>query len=77
MMSMRMDLRMKATLLVAAITFMQRDSACCRFLEQVGVDKLITMRESNGALTREGKMVMSLFFALLTYGLMSVGRGRK
>ena len=68
---MKFDLRMKATLLVAVITFLQADHACCRFLEQLGFGNLVNMRDSNGALTREGKLVMSLFFALLTYMVMS------
>jgi hypothetical protein len=69
---MKMDLRMKATLLVGVISFMQRDSKCCRFLEQLGMGSVFHMRDENGALTQEGKMVMSLFFALLTYMVMSM-----
>ena len=71
---MKFDLRMKATFLVAVISFLQADHACCRFLEQLGLNKVVNMRDANGALTREGKLVMSLLFALLTYMVMSRGR---
>ena len=72
-----MDLRMKATLLVVVITFMQRDGACCRFLEKLGLGKVVPMRDANGVLTHEGKIVMSVFFGLLTYMVMSRVSGRK
>ena len=68
---MKMDLRMKATFLVVVIFFLQADHACCRFLEQIGFNKIVNMRDSNGTLTKEGKMVMSAFFGLLTYMVMS------
>jgi len=73
---MKMDLRMKSTFLVAVITFLQADHACCRFLEQLGFNKIVNMRDENGVLTREGKMLMSAFFGLLTYMVMSRS-GRK
>ena len=68
---MKFDLRMKATFLVVVISFFQADHACCRLLEQLGFNKIINMRDSNGTLTREGKMVMSAFFGLITYTVMS------
>ena len=72
---MKMDLRMKATFLVVVITFLQADHACCRFLEQLGFNKIVNMRTSDGALSREGKAVMSVFFGILTYMVMSrIGR---
>jgi len=68
---------MKATFLVAVITFMQRDGACCRFLEKLGLGKVVPMRDTNGDLSHEGKMIMSMFFGLLTYIVMSRVSGRK
>ena len=65
-MTMKMNLRSKATLLVALITFMQADNSCCRFLESMGLGKVVLMRDSKGKLTREGQAVMSLFFAMLS-----------
>ena len=69
-----MDLRMKATLLVAIVSFLQADHSCCRLLETLGINSVVQMRNGNGSLTRQGQMVMSLFFALLTYTVMSAGR---
>lgn len=73
---MKIDLRMKATFLVGIITFFQADHSCCRFLEQLGFNKVVNMKNEQGDLTREGKLVMSLFFALVTYMVMS-HRGSK
>ena len=69
-----MDLRSKATLLVLVISFLQADHSCCRLLEQIGVGSVVKMRDNSGSLTKEGKMVMSTFFALMTYYVMSIGR---
>ena len=67
-----MDLRTKAALLVALITFMQADNSCCRFLESLGLGKVVKMRDADGKMTREGQAAMSLFFATVTYSLMSL-----
>lgn len=65
---MKMDLRMKATMLVAIISYLQNDHSCCSFLEHLG----LSMRDEKGDLTSQGKVTMSLFFALLTYMVMSM-----
>jgi hypothetical protein len=67
-----MNLNTKAAVIVGLVTFLQSDHACCRMLESVGVGKVVRMRDEKGALSREGQIVMSLFFALLTYGILSM-----
>ena len=67
-----MNLNTKAAVIVGLITFLQADHACCRLLESLGVGSVVRMRNEKGGLTREGQMVMSMFLALLTYGIMSM-----
>ena len=70
---MKMDLRMKATVLVALLTFLSADRASMRVLDNM-FGSVVPMRDAQGALTREGKAVHSLVFALVTYMVMSAGR---
>ena len=72
---MKMDLRMKSTLLVGVLTYMSSDRASLTFLDSV-FGSFVPMRTADGALTREGKAVQSAFFMLVTYMVMS-RRGRK
>ena len=67
-----MNLNTKAALIVGLVTFLQADHGCCRLLESLGVDRVVRMRDDKGNLSREGQIVMSLFLALLTYGVMSM-----
>ena len=67
-----MNLNIKAALIVAIVTFLQADRSCCRLLEAAGVGSIVRMRNEKGSLTREGQLVMSLFFAMITYAVMSM-----
>ena len=73
---MKMDLRMKASLIVLIVSFLQQDHACCRLLEKLGLGKVVNLRDANGKITREGSAVMSLVLAGITYVIMS-RRGSK
>lgn len=72
---MKMDLRMKATLLVGLITYLSSNSDLLHNLDHV-FGSVVNMRDSQGNTTREGKAVQSAFFMLVTYMVMS-RRGRK
>ena len=67
-----MNLNTKAALIVAIITFLQADHSCCRLMEAIGVGHIVRMRNEKGGLTREGQLVMALFFAMVTYAVMSI-----
>lgn len=69
---MKFDLRMKAALIVLIVSFLQQDHACCRLLEQLGLGKVVQLRDANGKITRDGSMVMSGVLALITYMVMSL-----
>ena len=68
---MKMDLRMKASLIVLIVSFLAQDHACCRLLEELGLGKVVNLRDANGKLTREGAAIMSSVLALITYVIMS------
>ena len=67
---MKCSLQCKATILVGIITYLSSDLECCRFLDKL-FGSFVAMRDGNDSLTKEGQMVHSVFFMLLTYMVMA------
>ena len=73
---MKCSLQCKATILVGVLTFLSSDMKCCRFLDSL-FGSFVAMRDGNDDLTREGQIVHSAFFMLITYMVMSRSGGHK
>ena len=67
---MKMDLRMKATLLVGVISYMMQNPKSLDIVDNLFGSK-VDIRDSEGRLTVNGKRLHSLTFMLITYMVMS------
>ena len=68
-----MDLRMKAVVLVVVLSYASADRMAMKMIDDL-MGSIVQMRNTEGALTREGKMMHSLVFGLFTYMVMGMGR---
>ena len=72
-MTFKMDLRMKATLLVGFITYVMQHPSSMNMVENL-FSSMVQVRNEEGRLTVAGKRLHSLLFMLVTYMVMSRGR---
>ena len=70
---MKIDLRMKATLLVGIISYMMQNPKSLYIIENL-FGSQVDIRDSEGRLTLNGKRLHSLTFMLITYMTMSYRR---
>ena len=70
---MKIDLRMKATILVGIISYMMQNPKSLYIIENL-FGSQVDIRDSEGRLTLNGKRLHSLTFMLITYMTMSYRR---
>ena len=68
-----MNLNTKATLLVGLLTFLAADKSSMKMVDDL-LGNFVQMRDSSGALTREGNMMRSALYMLVTNMVMKAGR---
>ena len=68
-----MNLNTKVTVLVGALTFLAADKTSMKAVDDL-LENFVTMKDASGALTREGNMMRSVFYMLLTHMVMRAGR---
>ena len=67
---MKMDLRMKATLLVGIISYMIQNPSSLQMVDNL-FSSIIKVRNQDGTITITGKQMHSVFFMLITYCIMT------
>ena len=65
-----MNLRTKVVFLVGLISYLSANSESMSRLDKM-VSSFVTVRDSNGNLTNQGKMFHSLVFMMITHIVMS------